>query len=223
MGHKIHPKSFRLGVHENWLAHWFPKKGKIFSPYLKEDIAIRDYLEKKHREALISEVKIERESEEKIRVIIKAQKVGLIFGRRAQGLEHLIKNLTKIIKKIRRETKLPENFNLEVEILELKRGEISAQIVAQQMAFQIERRIPYRRVLKRALNFIMNQKGVLGAKVQVAGRLDGAEIARTEWLKEGKLPLQTLRAKIDYGFSEAKCTYGKVGVKVWIYKGEKFE
>lgn len=222
MGHKIHPKSFRLGITEEWLASWFPKKGKHFSDYLKEDLAIRDYILKKHKDALISEVKIERQGDEGIRVKIRAQKVGMIFGRKAKGLEDLSSGITKIIKKIRKETKLPLNFNLDIDILELKRGEVSAAVIARQMAQQIEKRIPYRRVLKRALSNIVSHKEVLGAKVQVAGRLNGNEIARTEWLKEGKLPLQTLRSKIDYAFDEAKCTYGKVGIKVWIYKGEKF-
>ena len=223
MGHKIHPKSFRLGVTEDWLASWFPKKGKHFSDYLKEDLAIRDYISKKHKDALISEIKIERQGDEEIKVKIKAQRVGIIFGRKAKGLEELSQELTKIIQKIRKETKLPLNFNLDIEILELKRGEVSAAIIARQMAQQIEKRVPYRRVLKRALSNIMSHKEVLGAKVQVAGRLDGAEIARTEWLKKGKLPLQTLRSQIDYAFDEAICTYGKIGIKVWIYKGEKFE
>jgi len=223
MGHKIHPKSFRLGVTEDWLASWFPKKGKHFSDYLKEDLAIRDYISKKHKDALISEIKIERQGDEEIKVKIKAQRVGIIFGRKAKGLEELSNELSKIIKKIRKETKLPLNFNLDIEILELKRGEVSAAIIARQMAQQIEKRVPYRRVLKRALSNIMSHKEVLGGKVQVAGRLDGAEIARTEWLKKGKLPLQTLRSQIDYAFDEAKCTYGKIGIKVWIYKGEKFE
>jgi len=223
MGHKIHPKSFRLGITEDWLSAWFPKKGKHFSDYLKEDLAIREHISKKHKDALISEIRIERRGDEDIKVKIKAQRVGMIFGRKAKGLEELSQELTKIIQKIRKETKLPLNFNLDIEILELKRGEVSAAVIARQMAQQIERRVPYRRVLKRALSNIMAHKEVLGAKVQVAGRLDGAEIARTEWLREGKLPLQTLRSQIDYAFDEAHCTYGKVGIKVWIYKGEKFD
>ena len=147
----------------------------------------------------------------------------MIFGRKAKGLEELREELKKIVEKIRKETKLPQNFTLDIEILELRRDEVSAAVIARQMAQQIEKRVPYRRVLKRALATIMRYPGVLGAKVQVSGRLDGAEIARKEWLREGRLPLQTIRSKIDYAFDEAKCTYGVVGIKVWIYKGDVFE
>ena len=223
MGQKVHPKSFRLGIHEDWLASWFPKKGKHFAPYLREDIAIREHIQKKHKDALIDSIRIERRSDEDIKVKIKAQRVGMIFGRKAKGLEELREELKKIVEEIRKETKLPQNFTLDIEILELRRDEVSAAVIARQMAQQIERRVPYRRVLKRALATIMRYPGVLGAKVQVSGRLDGAEIARKEWLREGRLPLQTIRSKIDYAFDEAKCTYGVVGIKVWIYKGDVFE
>jgi len=148
-----------------------------------------------------------------IKIIIKTARPGLLIGRQGQGIEALQKGLAKLLK-----IKIPVNISIE----EVKHPEISAEIVAQGIAEDLEKRMPYRRVLKQYITKVIQRKEVLGVKILTSGRLDGLEIARSEWLKEGKLPLSTIRADIDYGFTEAHCTYGIIGIKVWVYKGEKF-
>jgi len=211
MGHRVHPKIFRIKDLANWDSRWLIKKE--FPKYLEEDFKIREFLEKKLGKLGIERIEIER-SPGKINVIISSTRPGLIIGRGGGGVEELKKELeNKTIK---------EKKDLKIEIREVKDLWASAPLVAQWVAQQIEKRVRYRRVLKQALAKITATKGVQGARVEVAGRLDGVEIARTEWLKKGRLPRQTLRADIDYGQARAFCTYGVVGVKVWIYKGEKF-
>ncbi|KPJ57315.1 30S ribosomal protein S3 [Parcubacteria bacterium DG_74_2] len=210
MTHCVHPKSFRIKETSDWNSRGF--YGKESPLYLEEDFKIRKLLKKKYEKLAIAKVEIER-SPNKINIIISALRPGLIIGRRGEGIENLKKKIEKKILKQKTEVK--------IEIREVKDPWASASIVAQWMASQIERRVPYRRVLKQALNRIMSTKGVKGARVQVAGRLNGVEIARTEWLKRGNLPRQTLRADIDYAEDRAYCRYGVVGIKVWIYKGEK--
>ncbi len=221
MTHKTNPKSLRLGINEDWQSKWLPKKPKEFSSLLIEDVLIRKYIDKKFRFAGINQIKISRLSEN-INVVIETSKPGLIIGRQGKEIEGLKKELIELIKKNRKEKKIDQKFNLKVEVEEIRRGDVKAAIIARDIVFQLERRGSYKRAMKKALSDIMSHNEVKGAKIKLSGRLNGAEIARSEWVKEGSLPLQTLRAKIDYAFDEAVCTYGKIGIKVWIYKGEKF-
>lgn len=212
MAHKVHPKIFRIKESTDWLSRGFYEKR--IPEYLEEDFKIRKFLNDKLSEAAIDRIEIER-FPTKINVIIWTARPGLIIGRRGEGIKMLKEGLErKILKKEKKR-------ELKIEIREAKDIWISANLTAQWMARQIEKRVPYRRVLKQALGRVMNHKEVKGARVEVSGRLDGVEIARTEWLKSGKLPRQTLRADIDYSQAKAFCRYGVVGVKVWIYKGEK--
>lgn len=214
MAHKTHPKVLRLRRLEDWDSRWLNKKK--LPQYLKEDFKIREFIKKKLGSIGIEKIEIERFSG-KINVIISTARPGLIIGRGGTGVELLKKKLERLI------SPKEEKREIKIEIKEIKDPWTSAALVAQWIASQLEKRVPYRRVLKMALSKIMSHKEFKGARVQVAGRLDGVEIARTEWLQQGKLPRQTLRSDIDYGFTEAYCTYGAIGVKVWIYKGEKFD
>jgi small subunit ribosomal protein S3 len=210
MAHKVHPKAFRIKGIEDWQSRGFYQKNLPL--LLEEDFKIREFLKKKIGKMGIEKIEIER-FPAKINIIIFTARPGLIIGRGGEGVEKLKKEIEEKIIKRKGECK--------IEIREVKNPWLSASLVAQWMAEQIEKRTPYRRVLKGALNKVMAQKGVKGCKVELAGRLDGIEIARREWLKKGKLPRQTIRADIDYAENRAYCTYGVVGVKVWIYKGEK--
>jgi len=211
MAHKVHPKIFRVKDLTDWDSRWLNMKK--LPQYLEEDFEIRKFLEKKLRKIGIEKIEIEK-FPTKINIIINTARPGLIIGRSGEGVEKLKRELeNKVIKKKK---------ELKLEIREIKNPWLSAFLSAQWMVFQIEKRIPYRRVLKQALDKIMAIKSNNGCRVEVAGRLDGAEIARTEWLKKGRLPRQTLRSDIDYAQARAYCTYGVVGIKVWIYKGEKF-
>jgi len=212
MSHKVHPKAFRIKGIEDWDSRGF--YGKKFSPLLEEDFKIRKFLKKKIGKLGVEEIRIER-FPAKINIIISTARPGLIIGRGGGGVEELKKEIEeKVLKK---------KIELKIEIREIKTPWTSASLAAQWMVEQIEKRVPYRRVLKGALAKIMAQRGIEGARVMVSGRLNGVEIARKEWLKKGRLPRQTLRANIDYAQDRAYCTYGVVGIKVWIYKGEKFE
>lgn len=217
MGQKIHPKSFRLGLNRSWISRWFPEKGGKFGKYLEEDEAVRHAIKSRIDQAGISAIEIERTAGN-IRIFIKAAKPGLVIGRGGKGIEELSKEIIGVIKKIR-ETKISPSVSVNVE--ELKRTDISAQYVAQQIVWDIEKRMPFRRTIKKYLESTMQNKEVKGIKISLSGRLDGAEIARREWLSRGSLPLQTLRVDIDYGQAKAVCSYGTVGIKVWVYKGEK--
>ena len=217
MGNKIHPLSFRTGVTKPWPVRWF-LRGK-YPQFLAEDEAIRDVIKEKIGLAGISAVEIERTAGH-LKIFIKAARPGFIIGRGGKGIEDLNKAIEKALKAVRK-TKAPVAVSVNVE--ELKRSEISAPYVAQQIAWDVEKRLPFRRTMKKYLESIMQNKEVKGAKIVMAGRLDGNEIARTDWLGRGSLPLQTLRADIDYAQATAFTTYGTVGIKVWIYKGEIFE
>jgi len=214
MAHKVHQKIFRTKRIADWDSRGFYQKK--FPQYLEEDFRIRKFLRKKLGKIGIEKIEIER-FPGKVNVIIFTLRPGLIIGRGGKGIENLKKELDKEIfkKKAKKELKL--------EIREIKNPWSSAALSAQWIAQQIEKRIHYRRVLKRAISKISTSRGVEGCRVQVAGRLNGIEIARREWLQQGKLPRQTIRADIDYAQVEAFCTYGVIGIKVWIYKGEKFE
>jgi len=220
---KVHPKAFRIKEITNWESRGFYKKD--FGKLLEEDFRIREFLEKKiGKLGGVTRIEIER-SPGKINVIISSARPGLIIGRGGGGAEALKKELEE--KVLKREkpplAKTSDGKEIKLEVREIKDIWAQAPLAAQWITQQIERRVRYRRVLKQALDKIMSARGVEGARVQVAGRLDGIEIARTEWLKKGRLPRQTLRADIDYAQDRAYCTYGVVGVKVWIYKGERFD
>lgn len=211
MAHKVHPKAFRIKEITDWDSRGFYQRN--FAQYLEEDFRIREFLKKKIGRLGVEKIEIER-FPGKINLIIFSARPGLIIGRGGEGVEELKKELERKV--------LKEKQELKIEIQEVKTPWASAQLAAQWMAQQIEKRVPYRRVLKQALDKIMSQKEVQGARVEVAGRLDGVEIARREWLQRGRLPRQTLRSIIDYAQERAYCSYGVVGIKVWIYKGEKF-
>jgi len=213
MTHKVHPKIFRIKEIANWDSRGFYEKK--FSQKLEEDFRIREFLKKKIGKLGIEKIEIER-FPDKINVIINSARPGLIIGRGGRGVEDLKNELEKEIFKpgLKKELKF--------EIREIKELWSCAALVAQWVVQQIEKRVPFRRVLKQSLDKVMAQKGVQGARVEMAGRLGGVEIARTEWLKKGKLPRQTIRADIDFAQDIAYCTYGVIGIKVWIYKGESF-
>jgi len=214
MSHKSSQKILRIRKTSDWLSRGFYEKN--FSQSLREDFLIREFLNKKLPKASVEAIEIER-GETSIKVIIKTSRPALVIGR---GGEEIVKIKKALEKLLFEKEKFPKK-EIKLEVLEVKNLWTSASLVSQWMASQLEKRVPYRRVLKTALGRIMMNKEIKGAKVEVAGRLNGVEIARTEWLKQGKLPRQNLKADIDYGFSEAVCSYGKIGVKVWIYKGEK--
>ena len=216
MGHKIHPLSFRLGVTKNWPVRWFIKGG--YAKFLEEDEAIRKVIKKKIGLAGVSAVEIER-TQGNLRVFVKAARPGLVIGRGGKGAEELNKAIADAIRKVRK-SKAPVNLNVNIE--ELKRSEIAAPYVAQQIAWDLEKRMPFRRTMKKYIEQVAQNKEAKGVKILITGRLDGNEIARREWLSRGSLPLQTLRADIDYGTATAYTTYGTIGIRVWIYKGEIF-
>jgi small subunit ribosomal protein S3 len=216
MGQKINPNSYRLGIVRNWPVRWFIKGG--YPKLLEEDEAIRRIIKEKIHLAGIASVEIER-TQGNLRVFIKAARPGLIIGRGGKGMEELNMAIAGALRKLRK-SKNP--IPLSVTIEELKRSEVSSVYLAQQMAWDLERRMPFRRTMKKYLEQIMQNKDVKGAKIAMGGRLDGNEIARRESLHKGALPLQTLRADIDYGRATALTTYGTIGIRVWIYKGEIF-
>jgi small subunit ribosomal protein S3 len=231
MGQKVNPISLRLGKNETWRSRWFfYKSGKLkllgrypYAKFLEEDELIRNTIREKIGNAGIASIEIER-TLDLIKINIKVAKPGLVIGQGGKGVEELTKLLEKKILKLRKEQKNPElNFRLSLNIEELKRNEPNAQYIAQQIAWDIEKRVPYRLTAKKQLDYLAQNKEVKGAKIIVKGRLDGAEIARHETFKFGSLPTGKLRAKIDYGQATAFATYGTVGIRVWIYKGDVFE
>lgn len=220
MAQKIKPTTLRLGINVPWGSRWFFKKSLRF--FLEEDHLIRNVIRKKVLTAGIAALDIERLGET-ISVSIKASRPGLIIGRGGKGVEELKDALTKEILKLRKKNRKPLTFSLNINIEELKRSEVSALATAQQIAFDIEKRFPFRTVMRRHLEVLKQNREVLGAKIKLSGRLNGAEISRSEWMIHGRMPLQTLRGNIDYGEATSFNTYGTVGVKVWIYKGEVFD
>lgn len=221
MGQKINPNSYRLGVTKGWPVRWFLKGG--YPKFLEEDEAIRNTIKKKIGLAGIANIEIER-TQGNLRVFIRAARPGLVIGRGGKGMEELNKAITDALRKVRAAHKDSEGAKiaLSLNVEELKRTEVSSRYIAQQIAWDLEKRIRFRRTIKKYLEQIMQNRDVKGAKVSVSGRLDGNEIARREHLSRGSLPLATLRANIDYGTSTAYTTYGTIGVRVWIYKGEVF-
>jgi small subunit ribosomal protein S3 len=211
MGHKVHPTGIRLGISKDWNSKWYAGK-KEFPGYLAADLRVRELLLKDARlkDADISRIQIERPAKT-ARITIHTARPGVVIGKKGEDIERLRKKATTLMG-------VPTHIN----VVEVRRPELDAQLVAKSIAGQLERRIMFRRAMKRAVGNAM-RLGALGIKVNVAGRLNGAEIARSEWYREGRVPLHTLRADIDYGFAEAKTTYGIIGVKVWVYKGEIFD
>jgi small subunit ribosomal protein S3 len=217
MAHKVHPKSFRIKGTEDWNVRGF--YGKKMPQYLEEDFLVKDFLRKKLAEASVANIEIEH-SANKLNIIIETARPGLIIGRGGNGIEVL---KTEVENKIRRKVKNYSKRQIKLEIKEIKNPWISSALVAQMAAQQIEKRIPFRQVLKKSIERVMTNREVKGIRMEVSGRLNGIEIARREWLANGRLPRNTIRADIDYAQDEAQCTYGKIGIKVWIYKGDKFE
>ncbi len=222
MSHKVHPKSFRIKGSEDWNVRGF--YGKKMPQFLEEDFLIKDFLRKKLCEASVANIEIEH-SASKLNVIIETARPGLIIGRGGEGVEILKKTIENKIKENRRRNRLEgsQKREIKIEIREIKNPWIVSSLVAQMAAQQIEKRIPFRQVLKKTIERVMSNKEVKGIRVEASGRLNGIEIARKEWLRQGRLPRNTIRADIDYAQTEAHCTYGAIGVKVWIYKGEKFD
>jgi small subunit ribosomal protein S3 len=210
LGQKVCPVGLRLGITKTWDSKWYAEKGK-YTSLLHEDLKIRKLIKKEFYQAAISKIELERAASERVRIIINAARPGMIIGRKGQEIESLRQRLSKMTGK-----------DIYLDIREVKRPEIDAQLVAENVALQIERRVAYRRAMKRGISSAL-RLGALGIKIMVSGRLGGAEIARKEWYREGRVPLATLRADIDYGFTEAKTTYGIIGIKVWIFKGEILE
>ena len=216
MGHKVHPFCFRLGVINDWKSRWCNSKN--YKKYLKQDIELRRFLEKKLIKAAVEDIIIER-STNLMTVNIFSGRPGVIIGRGGTGADELRE---KIKEKINRDS-AGDILEVRVNIKEVKHPDTSAKLVGQSIAEQIEKRTPFRRTLKKAIERVMQNREVKGVKVSISGRLDGAEMSRREWLSEGKIPLQTLRSNVDFAQVVANTTYGVVGIKVWIYKGEIFE
>lgn len=205
MGQKVNPIGLRLGINKTWTSRWYSKKDYV--KFLHEDLKIRRYLKKKFGHAGVAEIIVER-SPEKVKVIIHTARPGIIIGKKGSELENLKKELSKFTKS-----------EIYIQVEEVRRPELNAVLVAENVALQLERRIAFRRAMKKAVTAAM-RLGAKGIKISCAGRLAGAEIARTEWYREGRVPLQTLRADIDYGRAIARTKYGVIGIKTWIFKGE---
>ncbi len=206
MGHKIHPTGFRLGITEDWRSMWYANS-RNFGDNLNNDLRVRNFIRKRLAHASISRVRIERPAKNAL-ITIHTARPGVVIGKKGEDIEKLRKELTQLMQ-------VPVHVNIE----EVRKPELDALLVAENVAQQLERRIMFRRAMKRAVGNAMRLGGQ-GIKIQVSGRLNGAEIARTEWYREGRVPLHTLRADIDYGLAEARTTYGVIGVKVWVFKGE---
>ncbi len=206
MGRKVHPVGFRLNLNKGWEGRWFAK-GKDYRENLQQDFAIRQLIHKDADKAGVSRVEVER-FPGKVKVIVHTAKPGILIGRKGES-----------VKKIRQDLEALTGKKIDLEIKEIKAPDVDAYLVALNLAGQIERRVSYRRAMKRALQQATRQ-GAQGIKVEVQGRLSGAEMARSVWLREGRVPLQTMRADIDFARAEALTTYGRIGVKVWVYKGE---
>ncbi len=208
MGQKTHPIGMRVGIIKTWDSRWFAKKG--YKDLLHEDLAIQRYIKEKLYHAGVPKIEIERTGQ-KLRVIIHTARPGIIIGKRGAEVDRLKKEIETMTGK-----------EVTVDIKEIRKPEVDAQLVAENIAMQIEKRVAFRRAMKKAVASAF-RFGAFGVKVSCAGRLAGAEIARTEWYREGRVPLHTFRADIDYGLAEAKTTYGRVGIKVWIYKGDVWQ
>ncbi len=209
MGQKVHPIGIRLGIVKDWTSKWYADS-KDYADYLLTDLKVREYLKKKLQQASVSRIQIERPARN-ARITVHTARPGMVIGKKGEDIETLRQEVTKMMG-------IPVHINIE----EIRKPELDAQLVAESVAQQLERRIMYRRAMKRAVTNTM-RLGAQGIKINVAGRLNGAEIARREWYREGRVPLHTLRADIDYGFAEAHTPSGVIGIKVWVFKGEVFD
>ncbi|MEE4173304.1 MAG: 30S ribosomal protein S3 [Xanthomonadales bacterium] len=209
MGQKVHPTGIRLGIAKDWNSTWYAEKGE-YAEQLRSDLEVRDYLRDRLKQAAVSRIQIERPAKS-ARITIHTARPGIVIGKKGEDIEKLRRDVSRLM-----------GVPTHITVAEIRKPELDAQLVAEGIAQQLERRIMFRRAMKRAVGNSM-RLGALGIKVQVSGRLNGADIARTEWYREGQVPLHTLRADVDYGFVEAETTYGVLGVKVWIYKGEVFD
>ncbi len=209
MGQKVHPIGIRLGISKDWNSTWYAERGE-YAEMLNTDIAVREYLRKRLAQAAVSRIQIERPAKT-ARITIHTARPGIVIGKKGEDIERL-----------RREVTARMGVPTHISVAEIRKPELDAQLVAEGIAQQLERRIMFRRAMKRAVGNSM-RLGALGIKVKISGRLNGADIARSEWYREGQVPLHTLRADVDYGVVEAGTTYGILGVKVWIYKGEVFD
>ena len=212
MGQKVNPVGIRLGITRDWVSKWYAGK-KQFPAHVHTDFRVREFLKKKLADASVSRVQIERAAK-RVNITIQTARPGIVIGKKGEDIEKLRAETAKMLK-------LPPQ-DVRLNIAEIRKPELDAQLVADGIAQQIEKRVMFRRAMKRAVMSTM-RSGALGVKVRLSGRLNGSEIARTEWAREGRVPLHTFRADIDYGLGEAKTTYGVIGVKVWIFKGEVFE
>ncbi|SHJ89202.1 SSU ribosomal protein S3P [Anaerobranca californiensis DSM 14826] len=212
MGQKVNPIGLRVGIIRDWDARWYADK-RTYVDTLHEDLKLRKYIRKNLANSGVSRIEIERAAN-RIRVTIHTAKPGMVIGKGGAGVENLRKQLENLVNTDKNNKK-----QVHLNIVEIKNPDLDAQLVAESIATQLERRIAFRRAMKQAISRTL-KAGAKGIKTSVSGRLGGADMARTEWYTEGNVPLQTLRADIDYGFAEADTTYGKIGVKVWIYKGE---
>ena len=206
MGQKVHPTGIRLGIVKDWTSKWYADS-RDFANYLNQDLEVRAFLKKKLAHASVSRIQIERPARNAM-ITVHTARPGIVIGKKGEDIEALRKEVSQ-------KMGVPVHINIE----EIRKPELDAQLVAESVAQQLERRIMFRRAMKRAVTNSM-RLGAQGIRINVAGRLNGAEIARSEWYREGRVPLHTLRADIDYGFAEARTTYGVIGVKVWIFKGE---
>ena len=209
MGQKVHPYVLRIGFGKDWLSRWFSPKKREFASFLEEDMRIREHIKKSYPRGSVATIVVERESLGIIRIRIRTSRPGVIIGRRGQDIERVKSELNKLAKK-----------EIIIDVEEVTEPALEAQLVAEMIGFQLIRRVHFRRAMKKAIQQVVSAGGE-GIKVKCSGRLGGVEIARKESYKYGKVPLQTFRADIDYGFYIAKTTYGTIGIKVWIYKGEK--
>jgi len=209
MGQKVHPNGLRLGIIRDWSARWYAGKHD-YAKNLAQDMAVRNYMKKHLANAAVSRITIERPAQN-INITVHTARPGIVIGKKGEDIDRMRRDISRM-------TSLP----VQVSVEEIRKPELDATLVAESICQQLEKRIMFRRAMKRAVTNAM-RLGAGGVKVMVAGRLNGAEIARTEWYREGRVPLHTLRADIDYGFAEARTTYGVIGVKVWIFKGEVFD
>ena len=212
MGQKVNPVGIRLGITREWSSKWYAGK-KLFPQLVHTDFRVRGFLRKKLAEASVSRIDIERAAN-KVNITIQTARPGIVIGKKGEDIEKLRQETAKLLGR--------PVADIRLNIAEIRKPELDAQLVADGIAQQIEKRVMFRRAMKRAVMSTM-RSGALGIKVRLSGRLNGAEIARTEWSREGRIPLHTFRADIDYGFGEARTTYGVIGVKVWIFKGEVFD
>jgi len=216
MSHNVHPYSHRLGIIRDWKSRWFGTRGK-YQEFLRGDVMIREYLQKKLRGLHIADIEMERD-EKLFRIVVKTSRPGMIIGRSGEGMQQLRNNIIKEMTRLK--INIPEE--LKIDILEVKSQDSNAAIVSQMIAEALEKRLPFRRVMKQTIEKIMAVRDVKGVKIVLSGRLGGAEMSRKEEVKRGGVPLQTFRADIDFAKERAHLPYGDLGIKVWIYKGEIF-